>query len=94
MFNSNKEMIVKSKNLKKKIFLYVVYFDQLTGDFKPFAGPNHLVVFWVVTYFLDKIKKKDGTLSQDVRPEVPHHPWRVTTEQGLQDVGPLSLIDW
>ena len=33
------------------------------------------------------------TLSQVVRPEVPHLPWRVITEQGLQDAGPLSMID-
>ena len=33
------------------------------------------------------------TLSQDVRPEVPHHPWRAITEQGLQDAGPLSMMD-
>ena len=33
-------------------------------------------------------------ISQDVRPEVPHHPWRVITEkQGLQDAGPLSMMD-
>ena len=33
------------------------------------------------------------TLSQVVRPEVPHLPWRVITEQGLQDAGPLSMMD-
>ena len=33
------------------------------------------------------------TLSQGVRPEVPHHPWRVITEQGLKDDWPNKHED-
>ena len=29
----------------------------------------------------DPTDEATATLSQDVRPEVPHHPWRVITEQ-------------
>ena len=39
------------------------------------------------------IKDFFETFSQNVRPEVPHHPWRDITEQGLQDGGPLSMMD-
>ena len=34
------------------------------------------------------------TLSQDVRPEVQHHPWRAVTEtKDFRMLGPLSMMD-